>query len=84
MVVEIKSKPKTDDINDHVERMNKLRSYADLRGDKRKYLGAVAGVVFADSVKTYALKNGFYVLEPSGETFAITCPEDKGYAPKEW
>ena len=84
MVVEIKSKPKIDYINDHVERMNKLRAYADLHNDKRKYLGAVAGVVFDEGVKTYALKNGFYVMEPSGETFSITSPNDRGYAPKEW
>jgi hypothetical protein len=84
MTVEIKSKPRIDYINDHIERMKKLRAYADSHNDKRKYLGAVAGVVFDDSVKTYALKNGFYVLEPSGETFTITSPEDRGYTPKEW
>ena len=84
MVVEIKSKPKTDYINDHVERMEKLRAYADLHNDKRKYLGAVAGVVFDEGVKIYALKNGFYVLEPSGETFSVTRPDDRGYTPKEW
>jgi hypothetical protein len=84
MTVEIKSKPRIEYINDHIERMKKLRAYADSHNDKRKYLGAVAGVVFDDSVKTYALKNGFYVLEPSGETFTITSPEDRGYTPKEW
>ncbi|MDR0684707.1 MAG: hypothetical protein LBF83_06235 [Spirochaetaceae bacterium] len=84
MVVEIKSKPKTDYINDHVERLEKLRAYADLHNDKRKYLGAVAGVVFDEGVKIYALKNGFYVLEPSGETFSVTRPDDRGYTPKEW
>ena len=84
MAVEIKTRTKTSDIDDHVERMKKLRLYADARNDKRKYLGAVAGAVFGDSVKNYALRNGFYVLEPSGETFIITEPKDKGYAPKEW
>jgi hypothetical protein len=84
MSVEIKSKPRIEYINDHIERMKKLRAYADSHNNNRKYLGAVAGVVFDDSVKTYALKNGFYVLEPSGETFTITSPEDKGYTPREW
>jgi hypothetical protein len=84
MIVEIKTKPDINDINDHLDRMKKLRVYADLHQDRRGYLGAVAGVVFDDSVKNYALKNGFYVLEPSGETFSITDPKDKGYIPKEW
>jgi hypothetical protein len=80
MVVEIKSKPSTDDVDDHIERMEKLRKYADLRGDKRGYLGAIAGVVVSESLSVYALKNGFYVIEPSGDTFNII--EPKG--PHEW
>jgi hypothetical protein len=84
VAVEIKTKPKTSDVDDHVERMEKLRVYADERNDKRKYLGAIAGAVFDESVKTYALRNGFYVLEPSMETFIITELGDKGYATKAW
>jgi hypothetical protein len=83
MAVEIKSKPNTGDIKDHVERMEKLRQYADLHNDKRAYLGAVAGVVFNDNEKSYALKNGFYVIEPSGDTFFITEPKGE-YHPHEW
>ncbi|MDR1390017.1 MAG: hypothetical protein LBJ31_08580 [Treponema sp.] len=83
MAVEIKTKPAVDDINDHVERMKKLRIYADLHNDKRAYLGAVAGVVFSESEKVYALKKGFYVIEPSGDTFSITKPEGKN-RPHEW
>ena len=30
---------------DHIERLEKMRKYADLHGDKRVFLGAVAGVV---------------------------------------
>jgi hypothetical protein len=83
MAVEIKTKPNIDDINDHIERMEKLRCYADLHKDKRIYLGAVAGVVFSESDKVYTLKKGFYVIEPSGETFKITEPKGK-YYPHEW
>ena len=83
MAVEIKTKPGIDDINGHIERMEKLRAYADLHNDKRAYLGAVAGVVFSGSEKIYALKKGFYVIEPSGDTFTITAPEGN-YRPHEW
>jgi chromosome segregation ATPase len=83
MVVEIKTKPSVEDINDHIERMKKLRAYADLNNDKRNYLGAMAGVVFSVSAKTYALTKGFYVIEPSGDTFTITEPKGE-YHPHIW
>jgi uncharacterized coiled-coil DUF342 family protein len=83
MAVEIKNKPNIDDIKDHIERMQKLRTHADLRNDKRRYLGALAGVVFSESEKIYALKRGFYVIEPSGDTFNITEPKGD-YHPREW
>ena len=83
MIVEIKTTPSVEDIGDHVKRMEKMRRYADLRGDARKYLGAVAGVVVSDSVKNRALKNGFFVVVPSGDTFNIITPEGK-YHVREW
>jgi Holliday junction resolvase-like predicted endonuclease len=83
MIVEVKSKPTTDDILEHIERMEKVRKYANLHRDNRKYLGAIAGMVMSDSEKIFALKNGFYVIEPSGETFNITAPEGI-YSPREW
>jgi hypothetical protein len=55
----------------------------DLHNDNRKYLGAVAGMVFNDNEKIFAMKNGFYVIEPSGETFTIIEPKDD-YSPREW
>jgi hypothetical protein len=83
MIVEIKATPGVRDINDHVKRMEKMRRYADLRQDKRAYLGAVAGVVMSESVKNHALKNGFFVVIPSGDTFSIIKPEGR-YHVKEW
>ena len=81
MLVEVKTKPSTEDVQDHIVRMEKMRRYADLHGDKRSFLGAIAGVVMTPNVKDYALKQGFFVVEPSGETFNITPP---GGQPKEW
>jgi hypothetical protein len=62
--------------------MQGLRRYADEHGDRRRLVGAVAGAVMSDGVKPYALKNGFYVIEQSGDTVAIDMPE--GFVPKEW
>ena len=75
MAVEAKTKPNIRDIDDHVDRMKKLRLHADKNNDKRKYLGAIAGVIINDNEKRYAFKNGFYVIEPSGDAFTISKPE---------
>jgi len=81
MLVEVKTKPTTKDVKDHVKRLEKMRKYADLHGDKRTFLGAVAGAVMTDNVKEYVLKQGFFAIEPSGETFKIIPPNNE---PKEW
>jgi len=81
MLVEVKTKPTTEDVKEHIKRLEKMRKYADLHGDKRTFLGAVAGVVMKDNVKEYVLKQGFFVIEPSGEGFNITSPKGQ---PKEW
>jgi len=81
MLVEIKADLTISDINKHITRLEKMRKYADLRGDKRRFLGAVAGIVVEDNEREYALSQGFYLIEPSGENFNITPPFNK---PKEW
>jgi hypothetical protein len=77
MLVEIKTNLTINYINEHIKRLEKMRSYADLHNDKRVFLGAVAGVVVPSEAKQYALENGFYMIEPSGENFNITPPNNK-------
>jgi len=81
MLVEVKTKPTTKDVQDHIKRLKKMRVYADLHGDKRTFLGSVTGAVVTANVKEYALGKGLYVIEPSGETFNIIPPNGQ---PKEW
>jgi len=83
MIVKTKTRPSDKDITGHTEQMKKMRQYGDLHGEKRKYLGAIYGIDFNDSEKLFTIKNGFYVIEPSGKTFVITAPEGI-YFPKEW
>jgi len=83
MIVEVKSKPTTENVTEHVKRMEKVRRHGDFHGDRRVYLGAIAGMVFQDDVKRFALKTGFYAIEPSGETFVITAPSGD-CSPREW
>jgi DNA repair exonuclease SbcCD ATPase subunit len=82
MIVEIKTTPRSEDIKRHIERMDKLRRYANMRNDQRVYLGAIAGVVFSKELKAEVLRNGFYVVEPSGDTFAITEPTGRFHVRK--
>jgi len=81
MLIEVKTKLTVERINKHIERLEKMRRYADIHGDKRTFLGAVAGFAVTDEVREVALKEGFYLIEPSGENFNITPPNNK---PKEW
>jgi septation ring formation regulator EzrA len=74
MAVEVKVTLRPEDVNDHVRRMEKIRQYADINGDRRQFYGAVAALVMDEDVKLHALRQGFYVIEPSGEDVKITAP----------
>jgi len=84
MLVKVMPKPKTEDVTEHIERIEKVILHEKLAGkEKRRYMGALAGVVYDGNVKKYAMKNGLYVIESSGDTFAITAPSGV-YSPREW
>ncbi|MDR2179630.1 MAG: hypothetical protein LBP21_04940, partial [Synergistaceae bacterium] len=82
VAVEVKANLKTDDVSDHMNRMKKLRVYADARKDSRKFYGAVAGAIISENVRKFALKNGLYVIAQTGDTMTIDVPE--GFKPKAW
>jgi hypothetical protein len=81
MLIEIKTKLTAERVEKHIERLAKMREYADLRGDKRSFLGAMAGIVTTDEVKNYILGQGLYLIEPSGDNINITSPSGN---PREW
>jgi len=81
MLVEVKTKLTADRVAKHIERLGKMRRYADLRGDRRTFLGAVAGIVMTKETRDYALNQGLYLIEPAGDSFAIVPPVG---TPKEW
>ena len=82
IAVEVKAKPLEKDVDEHIGRMEILRRRADVRSDKRKFQGAIAGAIMNDSVRNYAHKTGFYVIEQTGDTVKINIP--KGFKPREW
>jgi hypothetical protein len=81
MAVEVKAKLQEADVDGHIKRMEKLRRYADLRGDRRKFFGALAATVVHDKARGYAHEKGFYVIEPSGEDVKVTKPDSD---PRVW
>jgi hypothetical protein len=82
VAVEVKAKPNDEDVDDHVQRMDKLRRHADEKQDKRRYQGAIAGALMNDSVRSYILKKGFYVIEQTGDTVRINIPQ--GFKARDW
>ena len=70
IAVECKSKMTTGYVEDHVKRMEKLKTMLPAYRDHRA-LGAVAALVMPEFVAEYAEEQGFYVLVQSGETLTI-------------
>jgi hypothetical protein len=82
LAVEVKAKLTIPEVREHLERMEKLRRYADEHGDKRQFIGAVAGAIISEGAKPFAIKHGFYVVQQTGDTVKIDVPE--GFVPKRW
>jgi hypothetical protein len=63
------------DIDAHLLRMEKIQKYAYEHGDKRQFMGAMAAFITDEATKNYALKQGLFVIEPSGEDVKVTKPK---------
>ncbi|MDR1148266.1 MAG: hypothetical protein LBK66_06495, partial [Spirochaetaceae bacterium] len=74
MAVEVKAKLHKADVDGHIRRIEKIRAYADLHGDKRDLFGSLAATVVTEKERDYALEKGFFVIEPSGEDVKVTEP----------
>ena len=84
ILIEVKTKPSTDDILNHAEQMENYRRWKDSKGEgKKRYVGAVAGAVIEDNVVKFAQRKGFYVIVQSGYAVEILAPPE-GFKAKEW
>ena len=84
ILVEVKTTLKTDDIDEHIDKIAKYRRYIDTNGgDKKRLIGAVAGAVVADNVIKYAHKHGLHLITQSGEAFKVVATPE-GFRAKEW
>jgi hypothetical protein len=83
MAVEVKSTLTNDWVDDHLERMDKIRAYMDSHNDERILVGAVAGSIVPENVRRYAEKHGLYVLLQNGENISVA-EYPKKFKGKEW
>ncbi|GHT75607.1 hypothetical protein FACS189456_7390 [Bacteroidia bacterium] len=84
MAVEVKNTlNRVADVDDHLDRMEKLMRYppAEIKG--KKVLGAMACGVFDADVRDYAFSNGLFVLELTGDTAHLATPP-ANFTPQEW
>ena len=70
IAIECKSKMTTAQVDEHIQRMNKLKRMLPAYRHHQAF-GAVAALVMPDDVAEYAEEQGFYVLVQSGETLTI-------------
>jgi hypothetical protein len=71
LLAEVKTEMKNEFVDDHLERIEKVREYMDEHNDNRKIIGAVAGGIVPEDVIRYAHKNGLFVIMQSGESSTI-------------
>ena len=84
ILVEVKTTLETTDVRDHIERLKKYRRYTNATsGDKRNFIGVVAGAVVTDEAAVFAHQNGMYVIVQSGEAVEIVTPPDE-FTAKKW
>ena len=81
VAVECKSHLKIDDVNEHLDRLAKLKRLPP-RYAGFKVMGAVAAMVIPDNVASYAASKGLFVIGQSGEDMAIRNDED--FTPAVW
>jgi hypothetical protein len=77
VVVEVKAKPRENDIPHHITRLNILREHRKKHKKMdKKIIGAIAGAVFDRVIKANAIEAGFYTITQSGDTLKIDVPDD--------
>jgi hypothetical protein len=81
VAVECKGRLSMDDVDEHLERLGKLKRMLPKYRDVR-LMGAVAAMALPDEVARYAYRKGLYVLAQKGE--AIVIRNDGKFTPKVW
>ena len=85
ILIEAKTRPKVDDVVEHIERLEKYRSHVNRNGhvEKRQFIGAIAGASVDPEVIKYAHRKGLYVIAQAGRMVEIV-PTPEDFQAKKW
>jgi hypothetical protein len=81
VAIECKSNLSIDDVNEHLERLDKIKRLIPRYKDNN-IVGAVAGMVIPENVANYAIKKGLYVIGQNGEHLELS--NLPSFQPKVW
>ena len=81
LLAEVKTNLSVDDVNEHKERLALFRLDANRKNDTRQFIAAVGGGLVQENVRIYALRQGMFVIQQSGDNIEILAPEGK---PRMW
>ncbi len=84
IAVEVKSTLQVKHVDEHLERLDKIREIPPPRIDLKgvTLYGAVAGMIIDQDADVYAMKHGLYVLKQAGNLVKIANKKD--FVPKGW
>ena len=75
VLVEAKSNLKVEDVRNHLQRMEEFKAFFHRYANCQVY-GAVAGIVVDSDADMFAMKQGLFVIEQSGETVKLANSQD--------
>ncbi|MEO5341635.1 MAG: hypothetical protein H7837_14160 [Magnetococcus sp. MYC-9] len=81
VLVEVKSQLQVEDVRNHLTRLADFKSFFPRYANCQVY-GAVAGIVVESHAGQFAMKQGLFVMEQSGETVRLA--NDRTFKPKVW
>lgn len=81
VAIECKSNLSVDDVNEHLERLAKIKRLIPRYKDNR-ILGAVAGMVIPEHVAIYAMRKGLFVIAQNGGHLELA--NDEKFIAKIW
>lgn len=81
IAIECKSSLGIDDVNEHLQRLEKLKRLLPSYASKR-VMGAVTGMVIPDHVARYAYRQGLFVIAQTGDHLALR--NDLNFQAKIW
>jgi len=84
ILIEVKTTLRKQGVRECMHVLRKFRRFSDTRGDKRRFIGAVAGAsIKGDGVVEFAHKNGIYVIVQTGDAVEII-PTPEGFQARQW